>query len=114
MLPKPTTLLQQQEVAQQRRIQQHAQQLQLNHQRVQRQASIDELLAARANSHLQGPECNHALQDYQLQLMLLLQQNAVRLFNARAAQLRQLEMDYAREEELANHREVVKRRTSNL
>jgi hypothetical protein len=104
MLPKRTTLLQQQQLAHQQRLQKHTQQLQLHHDMNQRQDTIDKLrlsLAAGANSGLQGPESNHALQDYQLQLMLLEQQNAERLFNARAAQLRQLEIAYAREEAMS-------------
>jgi hypothetical protein len=110
MLPKPTTLLQEQQVAHQQRLQQHAEQLQLHHQSILQQASIDKRLAARAKSDLQGPVVHHALQDYQLQLMLLEQQNSKHLFNARAAQLRLQEEELA----MANHREVVKRRTSNL
>jgi hypothetical protein len=91
-----STLPSREELAQQQQLQQRSQQ-----QILERQERIDRLQlsqAAGANSGPLDPESEFGVQDYQLQLMVLEQQNAERLFKVRAEKLRQQEMALMREE----------------
>jgi hypothetical protein len=106
-----STLPSREELVQQQQQQQRAQQ-----QITERQERVDRLQlsqAAGANSGPQDPESGFGVQDYQLQLMVLEQQNAERLFKVRAEKLRQLEMALRRKES-ASQRETVECRISGF